>query len=815
MEKAKSTNNQNQTIDLFALLGKMLKHWYYFVISLGFCLAIAAVFAIFGEKKFEVGATILLKDREVGSTETGELFNDAPNEGKGIALTNEIGKLKSYSLIKSALERLDFGITYYNVENFWPGFMREGWLNEIYTSFPYEIQIDSGQLQAVNTPIFIEAISDTQYRITANNDEANAVAFATKEGRKIYDYELEAVGEFGKPFTSDILNITVNKKKKEDNDFEYCFKLTRIEDLAMQYQGKLTVQPAVEMDDTNRMLQLLMNSAIDRKGGLFINTLIETYTQEGLLQKNSLGETSLDFLNREIAEKNDSLDNARAALENFRSQTGLLNSDFASGQAMENLGVLQNDKAESERRLDYYQSTLTYLNDNDDYSKIVAPSSAGINQDQLFNRLIENYITLVTRLNDLKVNARPDNPIYKTVKHEVESTRAAIQEQLKSSLASERRNLSRLNQRIGRIQYSINQLPQEQSKLQFLQQNYDKLYEEYNFLLQKQSNAKLSLATNSENVQVVDSAKKTGYKPVEPNNMLIFSIAFVIGFIIPFSVVLIRDLSNNNITDKAELEKQVKVPLLGMIANGPKDAKLVARTLPNSAIAESFKFARINLQYFHQGGDEQVIGVTSSISGEGKTFCSANLSTAFAESGKRTLLIGGDLRKPRIQDFFDLSGPGISDYLSGSVAVDDIIQPTEFRKLDVIAPGIPQEDPITLFESARMDELMRLLRDRYDYIIIETPPIGYVADYFVMLNHFDISLFVVRYNYTNKNILGGINDLYAKNKIQNLYLLFNDVKFSAEYGYGYLSNSDGYYTQQSRKRLASNKPTVTIKNPFS
>ena len=131
----------------------------------------------------------------------------------------------------------------------------------------------------------------------------------------------------------------------------------------------------------------------------------------------------------------------------------------------------------------------------------------------------------------------------------------------------------------------------------------------------------------------------------------------------------------------------------------------------------------------------------------------------------------------------------------------------------MVAPGIPQEDPINLFESAKMEELISCLRDRYDYIIIETPPIGYVADYFVMLKHFDISLFVVRYNYTNKNILGGINDLYAKNKIKNLYLLFNDVKFSAEYGYGYLSNSDGYYTQQSRKRIAS-KPS-SIKNPFS
>ncbi|MEQ9441031.1 MAG: polysaccharide biosynthesis tyrosine autokinase [Cyclobacteriaceae bacterium] len=813
MEKAKNPNNQNTTIDLFSLLGKMLKRWYLFATSLAICLSIAVVYVMFAEKKFEVGATVLLKDREVGSSETGELLNNNPDAGKGIALTNEIGKLTSYSMVKAALERLDFGITYYNVEGFWPGFMREDWLNEIYTSFPYEIHLDSSQFQLVNTPIFIEAISETQYRITATSDEANAVAFETNEGRKKFDLEFDEIGEFGQPFTSDLINITVEKKSKEEGDFDYCFKLTRIEDLAMQYQGKLTVQPLVEMDDTNRMLALLINSAIDNKGVTFLNTIIDVYTREGLTKKNSRGETSLEFLNKEIAEANDSLTRAQSALENFRSRTGLLNSEQASGMAVEGLTGMQNNKAESERKIDYYENTLQYLDDNDDYNKIIAPSTAGINQDPLFNRLIENYISLVTRLNNAGFNAQPDNPLYKRIKLEVENTRSAIKEQLKSALTSEKRNLASLNQRIGGIQYNISQLPQEQSKLQILQQKYDKIYEEYTFLLQKKSNAELALATNSENVEVVDAAKKTGYRPVEPNSMLIFSVAFVIGFIIPFSIVLVKDLTNNNITDKEELEKQVKVPLLGMIANGPKEAKLVARTLPNSAIAESFKFARINLQYFHQENEEKVIGVTSSISGEGKTFCSANLSTAFAESGKRTLLIGGDLRKPRIQDFFDLSGPGLSDYLSGSVSIDDIIQPTEFRKLDVVAPGIPQEDPINLFESAKMEELISCLRDRYDYIIIETPPIGYVADYFVMLKHFDISLFVVRYNYTNKNILGGINDLYAKNKIKNLYLLFNDVKFSAEYGYGYLSNSDGYYTQQSRKRIAS-KPS-SIKNPFS
>ena len=228
---------------------------------------------------------------------------------------------------------------------------------------------------------------------------------------------------------------------------------------------------------------------------------------------------------------------------------------------------------------------------------------------------------------------------------------------------------------------------------------------------------------------------------------------------------------------------------------------------PNSAISESFKFARINLQYFHQGEDSKVIGVTSSISGEGKTFCSINLSSAYAEAGQKTLFICCDLRKPRVNEYFNIRQVSIADVITGRLSIDEAIQPGH-QNLDVLGAGEPLTDPIRLYESKEMDSIMAELRRRYDVIIIETPPIAYVADYFVLLKYFDVNLFVVRYKYTNKNILQGINELHSNNKIKNLNILFNDVKYSGDYGYGYLSDGDGYYNnkQSSVKKL---------KNPFA
>ena len=275
----------------------------------------------------------------------------------------------------------------------------------------------------------------------------------------------------------------------------------------------------------------------------------------------------------------------------------------------------------------------------------------------------------------------------------------------------------------------------------------------------------------------------------------------------PLAFIIGKDFVDSSITNKDDIENKTKAPLLGMIANGSKNSKLVMLEAPNSAISESFKFARINLQYFHQDEGSKIIGVTSSISGEGKTFCSINLSSAYADAGQKTLFICGDLRKPRVNEYFNIRGVGLADVITGRLSLDEVIQPGH-QNLDVIGAGDPINDPIKLFESEKMDDIIAELRQRYDTIIIETPPIAYVADYFVLLKYFDVNLFIVRYKYTNKNILQGINDLHSNNKIKNLNILFNDVKYSGDYGYGYLSDGSGYYNQE-------NSSLKKLKNPFS
>jgi len=811
MENIKRVNEGSA--DILPLLYKIKTKWYWFALSCLFFLAIAIVYSKFAEKRYAVQGSILFEARERGSTEVDELLDDrgqanSRDEGK-IALTNEIAKLTSERMIGAAIDGLGFDVSYYTTEKFWPGFLKEKWMNERYEDFPIQVSIDSSQFQLVGVPIHVSFVSEDVVKIEAHAEEVRAFNFETQEFSGIIpEISFSEDVKLGQKIESKYLTITVEADPNSlvsTEEYDLAFKINSTKSLIDSYKSMLAVTPVDVTDQNSRVVNLAMEINIPAKGEKFINSLIEAYAGNVLNTKNSKGENSLEFINKRLAVVTDSLKDAELQLQNFKSSSNILDVDYAKNSLYNRLDRLEQEKATVDDQLSYYRSTLRSLNDDSQSGKIVAPAAVGIT-DPFFNKLIDNYVQLSSRLQQMKYNATDSNPLVTQLERDVADLRQAIKDNVSGIVSSLSTTQSRLNREIYQLRADANTLPQSERQLSVMERNYEFYKDKYDALMEKKAEAEIILATNTTNVETIERAEVQGNGPVWPKTPLFLFAAVILGLSFPLAFIVVSDYLDNRVSDKEELENKTKVPLLGMIANGPKDAGLVLKKYPNSAIAESFKFVRVNLQYFHQDVKDQVIGITSSISGEGKTFCSANIAATYADSGKRTLLICGDLRKPRIQDYFDLKGPGLTDYLQEFTTLDNVIQPTEFRNLDVIAPGSPQDDPTKLFESANAERLFEELKGRYDKIIVETPPIGYVADYFVLIKHFDINLFVVRYKYTNKNILVGINDLYKNNKIKNLYLLFNDVKHSGEYGYGYLSNDKGYYTKTKKKAL---------KNPFA
>ncbi|MGY8950853.1 MAG: polysaccharide biosynthesis tyrosine autokinase, partial [Flavobacteriales bacterium] len=354
-----------------------------------------------------------------------------------------------------------------------------------------------------------------------------------------------------------------------------------------------------------------------------------------------------------------------------------------------------------------------------------------------------------------------------------------------------------LNARISIEESSLNSLPIEQRELlniERIQKTSEKLYM---FLLQKKSEAEITSSSITSNIQHLEPSSFFVKPPLFPNASQWYSIALLIGVLLPLFLLLLLDLINDKIRSRIDLERISKIDIIGVIGRNHSGNNLLTKLNPKSAIAEGFRSLRSNLNYKDKEDKDKIYLVTSSVSGEGKTFIASNLGVVFANSGKKTLLLGADLRRPKLYEGFNVDNSiGLSTVLDGSSSVDEVISNVE-ENLDIIIAGPLPSNPADVFLSDKFEELINTLKNKYDKIIIDTAPIGLVADAYMIMKHTDVNMYVVRQNYTNKDVLRFVNDLEENNRVENLYLVLNDVSSgSGVYGYGKYSYGYGmYYTE--------------------
>jgi tyrosine-protein kinase Etk/Wzc len=307
--------------------------------------------------------------------------------------------------------------------------------------------------------------------------------------------------------------------------------------------------------------------------------------------------------------------------------------------------------------------------------------------------------------------------------------------------------------------------------------------------LQKRAEAGIAKASNLPDSRIIDEARVASLIYPKPSRN--YTMALVIGFLIPIGLLFAKEYLNDTITSREELERLTKIPILGVVMHNRKPTNLVISSNPKSAVSETFRSLRSNLQYIASDLDRKVILITSGISGEGKTFCAINLASVLALSGKKTLLVGVDLRKPRIFNDFGLSNEvGLSTYLIGQADKQQVIQPTHIHDLDIITAGPLAPNPTELLMTKRFGDFVKELKSEYENIVFDSPPLGLVADSFELLKYTDVTLYVVRQNYTSKGILSTINSLYSKGNISNVSIVLNDFSGQNTYGYGYYDDDE-------------------------
>ncbi|MEO8773224.1 MAG: polysaccharide biosynthesis tyrosine autokinase [Gelidibacter sp.] len=345
----------------------------------------------------------------------------------------------------------------------------------------------------------------------------------------------------------------------------------------------------------------------------------------------------------------------------------------------------------------------------------------------------------------------------------------------------------------------MSNLPEDQQEFLKIQRKMNISQEAYNIYLTKRGEAAIVKAANVSDISTIDEAKDIGEGRIGPNKSLNYMMALMLGFFIPMFLIFVMFLLDNTIHGSDEVERLSSIPILGLIGKYNYKNNLVVYEKPKSAVSESFRSIRSSLQFIYkkQGEEEgrgKTIMITSSVSGEGKTFCSINIATVYALSGKKTLLLGLDLRKPKIFDDFEIiNEKGVVNYLIGENTFDEINHTSHVENLDVIPSGPVPPNPSELLMGDRMKELIELVRGRYDMIVLDTPPLGLVTDALELTQYADATLFMVRLDYTKKGMLALINAKYKMGEVKNISFILNFYKHKSNNNYGY-SYTYGYGT---------------------
>lgn len=390
---------------------------------------------------------------------------------------------------------------------------------------------------------------------------------------------------------------------------------------------------------------------------------------------------------------------------------------------------------------------------------------------------------------NLRLLYKSDSREIKEIDNKIAESKTSIQRLINSSRNRLNKELANINQELRKYDNKAYQLPEQEKEFLDVSRGYAVNDELYNQLLSQYSQAELQIASNLSDITVIDYAKFLGQPPISPDKRTNMVIAIGLALILPTLFLLLREILDTKIKGIRDIINVSNIPLIGIIGSNHDNDPVVVLDKPKSSISEAFRAIRSNLQFLYKTGnksDNKTILITSSIGGEGKTFVSMNIATALAISGKKTILIGVDMRKPKIFDEFELTNKiGLSNYLSGNAELQQTIQKTKVNTLDIITGGPIPPNPSELLLSDTLNEMFQKFKAEYDFIVLDTPPVGLVADAFDLMKYADASLYVTRFDYTYRGLLNGISEKYDEGEVKSIGIVLNDYQTKGSYGYGY------------------------------
>ncbi|WP_339649459.1 polysaccharide biosynthesis tyrosine autokinase [uncultured Salegentibacter sp.] len=778
--------SQEDEINLREELDKYLKYWPWFVFGVILCVLIGFVYLKYTTAQYSTTASIIIKDEESKgpSSEMAAFADLGLLSGMGASsIENEIGILRSKTLMTKTVKALDLNITYYDEAGVKS--------KELYTQSPFKVQV----LQLDEEKLKENIKEELGNRFLITPQSKNDFILKNTETDKSFE------GQFGNPVNIGFADITLErtgiKPGDAEEEQEVSVQFSPVEAVVGKYRNAVQVNLT---DKNSSLLELSLVDPVTEKAQDILDQLILEYNRQAIEDKNLVATNTASFIDERLSIINQELDSVEVGKEEFKESNQLTNIEAESELFIENASDYKKRQQEVGTQLELANAMLDHLKGN--RPSDLLPANLGI-QEEGVNDMIKEYNTLVLERNRILSGSTDENPVVLRLNSQIDQMRGNVLqslERMRSNLLIAQEDLDRQAAVIGS---QISAVPAKERQYRGIERQQNIKEALYLFLLEKREENSLSLAVTAPKAKIVDSAY-SDTEPVSPKAKIILLAALILGLLIPFLIIYIKNLLNNKVTDRTDIENTTKeIPIVGEIPRIARKESDLISVNDRSVLAEAFRIMVTNLQYLLVGAGDKEKGiklfVTSTVKGEGKTFTAFNLAITLANMGKKVVIIGADLRNPQLQRYETdaRSYSGVSDYLYNieTKIVDIIAKAKAHEKLDITASGNIPPNPSELLRSERMAKLLNELEEIYDYIIVDTAPAMLVADTFLINKYADLTLYVARAGYTEKKLLGFAVDAKNEGKLHDVSFVLNDVEL-ANFGYG---NKYGYAYGEEKK----------------
>ncbi len=764
--------DSDDTINIRAEIEKYLMHWKWFVLGGILVLSLAFLYLRYATPQYSVSGVILIKDdKKSGASAELAAFEDLGIlGGSGQNIDNEIEIIKSRKIFGDVIKNLELNIAYYT-----QGRVKE---YEVYINAPIKIEFlnKKENFYKLDSVFSITKISNSKFELFSENNDSQG-SFS-----------------FNEAIESDLGSFKVSRRSIESkfNDKATVkIVISSLNWLIDKYKKNVSVSP---VNKKSSVVRLSLKSAVKLKAEHFLDSLVSAYNRDAIYDKNLVSEKTKTFIDERLKLVKSDFDNVNLQLKDFKIANEVTNIEAESELVLKSIVDNNNSVIKTSIQLSLANSLYNDLINNTTENNLLA-SNLGLDDISIGTSILE-YNTLVQNRIRLLRTASELNPTVINVTSQISGLKSSLIKSLNNSKKGLDLTLDQLGKEGQKIKAKISGVPIQELELGKIKLKQEITSGLYSYLLKKKEETAISLAVTVPNAKIIEKAYGSNI-PVSPKRSIVYLAALLLGGLIPFIIIYLNNLFDTKIHTKKDLEDSMSVPFLGDVPKSEEKSKIVIGSDARSSTAEAFRLIRTNLDFMlmNKKGKSSTIFITSTTSGEGKSFVSINVAASLALSGKKVLLMGMDLRAPKVTEYLGLSDrKGVTNYITNEeLSLDDLIfKLDDYDNLDIISSGVVPPNPAELLMTKRTENLFTIIKEEYDYIVVDTAPVNLVTDTLLIAKYADMFMYVARANYLDKRLLAVPQNLYNEKRLPNMAMILNATDPKRSYGYGYGGYGYGY-----------------------